>query len=102
MIVKVAVAALASDAIGQVTVPPLPTLGFVQLNAGPVGCASETNVVLAGSVSVNETVVACDGPLFVTVMLYVTFDPATAAGVAVLVRETSAGKKAFVFGVGVL
>ena len=41
----------------------------MQMKAGPVGCDSETNVVFGGSVSVIVTLVASDGPLFVTVML---------------------------------
>jgi hypothetical protein len=68
-IVNVAVALDARLAFVHVTVPAAPTLGFAQMNAGPVFCASETNVVLAGNVSVNETLVAGDGPLFVTAML---------------------------------
>ena len=62
--VKVAVAPLISDAIEHVVVAPV-----VQMNAGPVVWFSETNVVFAGSVSVNETVEASDGPLFATVMV---------------------------------
>ena len=68
-IVKVADAPEARLAFVHVTVPAAPTLGFVQANTGPMFCASETNVVLAGNVSVKETLVAGEGPLFVTVML---------------------------------
>ena len=67
--VKVADAPEARLALVHVTVPAAPTLGFVHANAGPVFCNSETNVVLGGRVSVRETTVAGDGPLFVTLML---------------------------------
>jgi hypothetical protein len=63
-IVKVAEAPLTSDAIEHVVVAPV-----VQRNAGPVVWFSETNVVPAGSVSLNETVEASDGPPFATVMV---------------------------------
>ena len=67
--VKVAVVPFVSAAIEQEIVPGAPTDGFVQMNAGPVGCDSETNVVFGGKVSDIVTVVASDGPLLVTVML---------------------------------
>src|SRR5947207_3177055 len=38
----------------------------VQVNAGPVFCVSETKVVPAGSVSVQLTFEAFDGPLLIT------------------------------------
>jgi hypothetical protein len=59
----------ASEAIVQLTVPVPPTEGFVQENVGPVVCDSETNVVFAGTASVNATLAAFDGPLFVTVIV---------------------------------
>jgi len=62
--VKVAEAPLISDAIEHVVVAPV-----AQMNVGPVVWFSETNVVVAGSVSLNETVEASDGPLFATVMV---------------------------------
>jgi hypothetical protein len=68
-IAKVAEVLEVSAAMEQETVPVPPTEGFAQMNAGPDGCDSETNVVFGGSVSVMVTVVASDGPLFVTVML---------------------------------
>jgi hypothetical protein len=58
-----------SVAIEQETAPVPPTEGFVQMNAGPVNCDSETNVVFGGSVSAIVTLAASDGPLFVTLML---------------------------------
>src|SRR6266496_4291643 len=67
--VKVAEEPEASVPIVQFTEPLAPTAGFVQLNAGPVFCASETNVVPAGSVSLSVTLCASLGPLFVTLML---------------------------------
>ena len=48
----------------QVTVPVAPTAGVVQLHEP--GLARETKVVLVGIASVKMTVVAVDGPLFVS------------------------------------
>src|SRR3954453_4314241 len=59
---NVAVADGASAAMLQEIVWPV-----VQVNVGPVVCDSETNVVLAGSVSLQLTFDAVAGPLFVTV-----------------------------------
>ncbi len=53
----------------QETVPVPPAAGVAQMNAGPVGCDSETKVMFGGSVSFITTVAASEGPLFVTVML---------------------------------
>ena len=61
---NVAVAPEASEAMLQEIVAPV-----VQVNVGPVVCISETNVVPAGSVSVQETLVAVDGPAFETVIV---------------------------------
>src|SRR5437764_1164257 len=61
--VNVAVVPEVSDARLQETVAPV-----VQVNVVPVFWVSETNVVVAGSVSVHETFAAFDGPLFPTVM----------------------------------
>ena len=69
VIVNVAVVPAVSAAIEQETVPVPPTEGLLQMNAGPVGCASETNVVLGGRVSAIVTLAASEGPLLVTVML---------------------------------
>src|ERR1051326_1476020 len=62
VMLNVAVADGASVAMLQEMVWPV-----VQVNVGPGGCDSETNVVLGGSVSLQLTLDAVDGPLFVTV-----------------------------------
>jgi len=67
--VNVAVAPAASDVMVQVVVPVPPAGGWMQLNAGPAVCASETKVVLAGFVSLDDTFAASDGPLFVKVIV---------------------------------
>ena len=54
----------AKVAMLHVTVPVPPTAGVIQPHAP--GLASDTNVVLVGIASVNLTVVAADGPLFVS------------------------------------
>src|SRR5260370_591036 len=46
-IVKEAVSPFASVGIARSTVLPLPTVGFLQLNAGPMVCISDTKVVPA-------------------------------------------------------
>src|ERR1051325_1551927 len=61
--VNVAVAPVFSVAMLHETVAPV-----VQVKVGPVFCVSETNVVPAGSVSVQLTFAAFDGPLFVTLI----------------------------------
>src|ERR1043165_6341719 len=61
VMLNVAVADGASAATLQEIVWPV-----VQVNAGPVVCDSETNVVFGGSVSVQLTFDAVAGPLFVT------------------------------------
>jgi hypothetical protein len=98
--VNVAVVPAVSAAIEQETVPAAPTDGFVQMKAGPVGCDSETKVVFGGKVSDIVTVVASDGPLLVTVMLYVRFVPAVAVAGAVLTTEMSALRVTVVVTVG--
>ena len=90
VMVNVAVVPLVSVAMEQETVPVPPTGGLLQMNAGPVGCDSETNVVFGGNVSAIVTLFASDGPLFATVMLYVICVPAVAPEGAVLTTETSA------------
>ena len=64
---KAAVPPVASEGIVQVIVPLAPTAGVVQVKAGPLVCDDDTNVVLAGVVSVNDTVLAALGPLLVIV-----------------------------------
>jgi hypothetical protein len=67
--VKEAEAPDASVEIVHVTVPVAPTAGVAQMNAGPVFCVFDTNVVVAGSVSFNATVCALLGPLLVTTIV---------------------------------
>src|SRR5260370_225477 len=69
MSVKVAEAPEASVASVQLTDPVPPTDGFVHVNAGPVFCVLETNVVPAGSVSLSVTLCASLGPLLITLTL---------------------------------
>ena len=57
----------ASDAIEQVTVPPVPTAGVVQPQ--PAGSASDTNVAPAGSVSFRVAFAAALGPALVIVIV---------------------------------
>src|ERR1700720_3273801 len=66
-IVKLAAWPLTNVAIEQLTVPFAPTAGLVHVNAGPEFCASETNVVPAGSASASDAIEASAGPLFVMV-----------------------------------
>src|SRR5258707_1282938 len=65
-ILKEAEAPFASVAIEQLTVPVPPPGGFMQVNAGPTVCISDTKVVPAGSVSLSMTLWAPFGPLFPT------------------------------------
>ena len=67
--VKFAVAFAANEADVQVIVPPAPTAGVVQLSAGPEVWLRETNVIVPGSGSVSETVVAAFGPAFERVIV---------------------------------
>ena len=60
----------ASETRLQLIVPPV-----VQLKVVPLVCVSDTNVVFGGNASVSDTFAAEDGPLFVTVIVYVTFVP---------------------------
>src|SRR5436190_24382587 len=64
VMVKVALAPPASVAMLHDTVGPV-----VQVNAGPVFCANETKLVFAGSVSVQATVAASEGPALATAMV---------------------------------
>ena len=58
---------VAKLAFVQLTVPPAPTAGVVQLQ--PPGDESETNVVPAGSVSESDAFAALLGPAFATVIV---------------------------------
>jgi hypothetical protein len=89
--VKVALPAEANAAIVHVTAPVPPAGGVAQVNTGPALCVIETNVVLAGSASLSDTFCACEGPLFVAAIVYVTSAPAvTAIAVGVFVIARSA------------
>jgi hypothetical protein len=73
----------------HVIVPVAPTAGVVHVH-GPV-VDSDTNVVPAGSVSVNVALAALLGPLFVIVIVYEMLLPAlTGSGESVLVSRRSA------------
>src|SRR5439155_10088705 len=66
--VNVAVAPAARPAMLQLTVPLPPATGVLHVNVGPVVWVNETNVVLAGTVSVITTLAASLGPGLVTVI----------------------------------
>jgi hypothetical protein len=65
--VNVAEVPFVSVASVQLTDPVPPGDGFVQVNAGPAVCVSETKVVPGGSASLSVTLCESFGPLFVTV-----------------------------------
>jgi hypothetical protein len=88
--VSVAVAPTGTVTAVHVIVPVAPAGGVVQVKAGPDVCVWEANVVLAGSVSVKVTLAASDGPLFVTVSVYVAVMPAVAVGGPLFVTARSA------------
>src|SRR4051812_12836726 len=71
----------------------------LQVKIGPLVCACDTKVVFAGNVSVTETLAASDGPLLVTVTVYVTFDPAVPLAVEVFVIARLALVATIVFAV---
>src|SRR5437660_262561 len=88
-----ALAPAASVLIMQLTVPPLPTAGLVQVNAGPEVCNSETNVAPTGNGSVIDTFAASLAK-FVMVQLTVPLPPTAGVvhanvGPAVCVTETN-------------
>ncbi len=73
----------------QVTVPPAPTDGVVQIH--PPGAVSDWNVVPLGRGSCNDTFAASSGPSLETVSVYVSTPPATTGlGFPNLMIETSA------------
>jgi hypothetical protein len=74
----------------QLTAPPEPAAGVVQVNVGPLFCVTETKVVFAGSGSLMTVLGALDGPAFATFSVYVMVLPATAVADAVLAIERSA------------
>src|SRR5262245_59680563 len=67
--VNVAVAPAASVAMLPLNVPVPPTGGLVRVNAGPLVCVADTNVVLAGIASLSATFCASLAPLLVTVIV---------------------------------
>ena len=79
---------LASVAVVQLTVPPEPTAGSVQLV--PALAVSDTNVMPAGSGSLMTTSCAVDGPSFVAVSVYVASAPASTFAGPLFVSEMSA------------
>src|SRR3954467_12060218 len=76
VIENVADVPLANVATEHVTAPVPPTAGGEQLNAGPLVCSAETNVIPAGTASSNCAAAASSGPLFCSVTMYVTSAPA--------------------------
>ena len=67
--VKFAETPEASVPIVPLIVPVPPAMGLVKMNAGPEVCASEMNVVFAGTTSDSATVWASLGPAFKTVIV---------------------------------
>jgi hypothetical protein len=67
--VKVAEAPAARVAVVPVIVPVPPTAGLLNVNVTPLFWASDTNVVLLGTLSVSWTFCALDGPLLVSVIV---------------------------------
>lgn len=65
-IVKTALELLTIEGLVAVKVPVVPTAGVVTVH--PPGAITDTNVVLAGSVSVTDTAAASFGPALVTVI----------------------------------
>src|SRR5436189_298363 len=87
--VNVAVAALASEAVVQFTVPVEPAAGVVQLQ--PAGVGIDWNVVCGGNGSFMVTLAAAFGPALLTVIVYVNVPPGvTGSGESVLVIARSA------------
>lgn len=62
-IVNVALSALITVVLLNVIAPVPPTAGAVVIQPLPVVTVADTNVVLAGTVSVTVTVCASEGPL---------------------------------------
>jgi hypothetical protein len=71
---------LGSVAMVQVVVPVPPPGGVAHVKAGPAVCDCDTKVVFAGTTSLSETLEASDGPLFVTLIVYVMSDPDATLG----------------------
>ena len=78
-----ALAPLARELFVAITLPVPPITGVPVTH--PAGATRETKLVPGGNVSSSETVVAGDGPRFVTVMEYVRLLPAETIAAAVFV-----------------
>src|SRR5438874_2663802 len=74
--VNVASAPATRVVMNALAVPLPPAGGTTRLKAGPEVWLADTNVVLAGTASLRVTFCASDGPLLVTMIVYVTFSPA--------------------------
>jgi hypothetical protein len=59
---KTLVVLTATLALVQITVPPEPAEGVVQLQTGPEVWETDTKVMLPGSVSLKDALVALFGP----------------------------------------
>ena len=75
--------------IEQDTLPLLPAPGSLQTNVGPVFCTIETNVVPAGSGSLNVVGYEMSGPLFEAVIVQEIVPPAVAVAGPVFVMARS-------------
>ena len=73
----------------HVTVPLAFTPGELQVNAGVPDCVNEEKPVPAGTGCVTVTLFAVDGPLFVTVIVYVMIVPGMPGPPAVTVTDRS-------------
>src|SRR2546422_11748304 len=79
----------ANEGFEQLTEPGSPASGAVQPQPETPG--NDTNVVPVGNVSLHEALAAASGPLLLTVIVYVRFDPAfTGSGLSSLVTDRSA------------
>jgi hypothetical protein len=94
--VKVALVFIGNIANVQVMVPPDPTGGSVQINAGPLFWVSDTKVIPAGTSSVRETLIASSEPRFVTFTVNATSLPIAAEAGPVFVTRRSAPAEAAV------
>ena len=83
-----ALAPLARELFVAITLPVPPITGVPVTH--PAGATRETKLVPGGNVSSSETLVAGDGPRFVTVMEYVRLLPAETIAAAVFVIARSA------------
>jgi len=88
--VNVAAAPLMNVRMLQLTVPVAPTAGEVHVNAGPLVCDSDTNVVFVGMTSLSATFCASADPLFMTVIVYVMAAPGAIVAGPLFVTDRSA------------